>query len=324
MKKNTVFVLLFLGNVWAVFAQKIFSQDSFAGAGIQAIEVEGRFCEIIIQSTEGTTSTTFTGEIKGKKPNYTFQIKHQVTGSLLKVWVESSEAARDTNEVEEDYHPNSFRNITFSHLRGRLTFNIPKNTSVQVKNRSGNITVKGISGDKIHLQTSSGTIRAQDIVGNPYFKLTSGRLLVENVQGNIEAVSRSGAQHWTNIAGDLTTRASSGRILLNQIKGNVSAKASSGSIHLGNASGQMRLSTSSGRIIGEKVTLTADSEFKASSGSIKVTFNNALEDFKFDCKAASGNVRVGKSTRYNTLQENKGKITVVGSTHSGRQRYSGI
>jgi len=318
MKNFTLLLFIYFISLYAVFAQKHELKGQFSYEGITAIEIDSRFFDLNIEGTN-TNRVDVETEIKGKNQHYNYEIKHEKNGSNLKVWITSS--ANQNYEGYEETNWKDLKSFRFNYLKAVMNFKVPENINIKVKNSSGRVMANNLHGDSLRFISSSGTMRLSNLTGNIYFKLSSGRLYAENIQGDIKAVSSSGTQHWDKIEGKLRTKVSSGRILMDKVKGEIYAKSSSGTIHADDVEGIVALNTSSGRIIGENILLTKDAYFKSSSGAIKLDLMNQLDNLKFNTKASSGNIRVGKSKKVKILKENEGNIEIIGITTSGRQRY---
>lgn len=315
-----VFALILICSFSAVWAQKVVISDNFSAEGVNELEVEGRFCNVRIQA-HNAGKVDFRGEIKGKRLQYGYQIRHEQVGDKLKIWIVVDKNIRNNPTAQDEDDLPEWKTFNISAFSANFWLKIPKNVRVIVRNSSGRVFLDGLESNLLDIKTSSGSIHADNIVGNPIFKLSSGRLLVNNLKGNAIATTSSGSQLWERVQGNLNTTSSSGRNRFYNIKGDLSVNSSSGSVNLNDTEGKVSVSSTSGRIKGRHLLITNNSQFSASSGSIKVDFRNDLNDFKFDLKTGSGNVKVNGIGRVSIYKKEEGKIELVGVTSSGRQRY---
>jgi hypothetical protein len=81
------------------------------------------------------------------------------------------------------------------------------------------------------------------------------------------------------------------------------------------------LQASSGKIHGEQITLTGNSSFRTSSGSIDYDFTNDIDELKFELESSSGQIVAGGTSAKGTVITGNGDILVKGKSSSGRQSY---
>lgn len=323
-------------SVSCLQAQDVIDQVNETYSNVTTIEVEGSFCSVNVIG--GTSSdVTFTGEILASR-EYDIKIRHNMSGGTLRVWID---------------RPNSIR----GNIKGKLEFNVPKNTNVLVDNSSGSVHVDGIGQSEVKLKASSGSIKARNIEsdlsasassgslsieaiggdvkagtssgsqrikgvkGNLKSKASSGSIKAEGIGGDVDLVTSSGGQSIYMVSGNLWTEATSGSLNIGDVTGDVKASTSSGSIKLDKITGAVNVSSSSGSQHGSNIKLTGASYFKASSGSVNMELLNDAEELSFALSASSGGLNAkGSSGRKNLVIE-RGPIKVVGNTSSGSQNY---
>lgn len=317
-------------------AQDVIDQVDETYSNITNIEVEGSFCHVSVIG--GTSSDVhFTGEVLASR-SYDIKIRHNVSGNTLRVWLD---------------RPNSIRGS----VKGKLTFNVPENTNLNVDNSSGSVSVSNIGEAEVKLKTSSGSIKAQSIKSSLVIGASSGSLSVADISGDVKAHTSSGSQRISGVKGNLTTKASSGSIKvegvggdasvtsssgsqsIQTVEGNVWSKVTSGSLNIANVTGDVKaasssggirldritgavnLSSSSGSQKGTNIKLTGASYFEASSGSVSMDLLNEKEELSFSLTASSGGLSAkGDKGRKKMIIE-RGPIKIVGSTSSGSQSY---
>ncbi len=304
---------------------------------ISSLDIKGAFCKVIINS-HSANNINFKGEIKCNKERDDVKIKYEQKGDKLEIWIEK---------------PNSLRG-SFS---GSLDFIVPKNTNLNIKNSSGSIIIDNIGKSNISLAASSGSITANSIESNIIATTSSGSIKTINISGNVKATSSSGSHNIENIGGNVVSTLSSGSIKINQVNGtvkstsssgsqyinavksnivssassgsiklenifaDVNSKASSGSIKLNNVKGALNLVTSSGSQYGSAITLSGNSSFKSSSGSIKMELTNNSEELSFNLLASSGGLNAKGVSGKKKLNIEKGEIHIHGVSSSGSQSY---
>ncbi len=304
---------------------------------LAAVEVNGSFCKVTITGDDSNT-TRLNSIIKASSQRDDIQVKYKVNGSTLEVWLEK---------------PNS----TMGSINGTIELKVPKNTNITVKNSSGSVYVNNIGQSLVHLTASSGSIHADkidsditcvassgsiqatnisgnissknssgsqqisNIGGDGKIQCSSGSLKINNINGNVDTSCSSGSISASDIQGDLTAKASSGSLHIENILGNVISRTSSGSMKLTNITGCMNVSSSSGSINGNSISLTGNSSFTSTSGSINIQLNNSQEELSFDLSASSGSLNAKGHKGHKKLRIDVGEIMVKGNSSSGSQNY---
>lgn len=328
-----------LVTVSCVFAQPTVVVDKVdkTFSNITGIEVEGAFCTTEV--TAGTSDdVVFSGEIKASSQRNDIKIMTTTTDNTLKVWIE---------------RPSSLS----GNFNGNLHFKVPANTHVQVNNSSGSINVSGIGNANVTLKASSGSINAANINSNLTCQTSSGSQSISDIKGNVKSGSSSGSQRIKQVGGFVETSASSGSVgiegvgmyvsaetssgslRVSSVNGNVKAKATSGSVQISNVTGDVSAYSSSGSITlnqikgslttqsssgsqsGDNVTLTGNSSFVSSSGSISLGLTNNASQLSFDLHASSGSLSAKGISGAKHLVVEKGPIKITGNSSSGSQSY---
>ncbi|TLX77795.1 DUF4097 domain-containing protein [Labilibacter sediminis] len=304
---------------------------------VASITIKGSFCFVNIDS-HSSNSIELKGEIKSRKERDDIKIKYKQNSSDLEVWIERPKSLKGS-------------------INGTLTLKVPSNTNITVKNSSGSIAVKNIGQSIVDLtsvsgsvncenidsdlkaHTTSGSIKAANISGslnsksisgsqyirkvgrNATLSSTSGKSEIENVNGTLKISGTSGSQVIRKVNGDVISTSVSGSIQLEDITGNIKAKNVSGSIKINGAKGNLALESVSGSLHGNQITLTGDSNFKSTSGSIKMELTNKGDELSFDLKALSGSLKAKGNSGYKKLNISRGPITIKGVSSSGSQNY---
>jgi DUF4097 and DUF4098 domain-containing protein YvlB len=201
------------------------------------------------------------------------------------------------NENNSKYYARitkSANNITIENGRWpfRLFFNVfirrleiylpvSYSNTLNIKTSSGRIESSDeLSCSKINIESSSGSISINTITADTIkIKTTSGRVLGERIQGNVNINTNSGSIVFGRIVGNVSAETSNGKIEFNVVTGSVNAKTTSGSIQctINEPGGNISLTTSSG---GVRVSLPRNFNFNfyshTSSGRLTTPFSDNL------------------------------------------------
>lgn len=292
--------LLYAGN--DVMAQKILAEANFSIENVKNLEVEGGFCNVILNGYSGQ-SLKMDGSIRGNGDPDKYEIMYREENNRVKVWVEN---------------PVNF----WGNIQGKLTFDVPWDVLVNANCSSGNIEANNLKASSIELEASSGNITAQKLEGELNIRCSSGNITLSDQHGNISTRTSSGNIRIENVKGNLTSHASSGNMQIFKVSGDVLAQGSSGNVRLQDIEGKLDIETSSGNIRGERIMLKDNSRFKASSGDVIIGLLNEENDLSFDLDAGSGGLYAIGSSADDRLILKKGPILITGVTTSGNQRYT--
>ncbi|MBW2092016.1 MAG: DUF4097 family beta strand repeat protein, partial [Deltaproteobacteria bacterium] len=70
-----------------------------------------------------------------------------------------------------------------------------------------------------------------------------------------------------------------------------------------------------------RLKITEDSSFRATSGKIDLDFINDMDEFTFDLRSSSGRIEIGSTKAKGKLLIGNGSIRIHGKTSSGDQSY---
>jgi DUF4097 and DUF4098 domain-containing protein YvlB len=331
------FMLVLLVGCQISGAQELVDQVDNRFEGVRSISVEGVFCDVSVKPGNAS-EVHLLGEIRVTRGGDDFSIEVSQNGSELKVWVE---------------HPNNIRGM----VKGFLSFQVPDDVSLKVKNVSGNVKVEKIGSDNMELSSVSGNVNVSGagsntslgsvsgnidaaLVGGPLeAKSVSGNVRVANVKGDFSGQSTSGNINarlvegetlMSSTSGDLmgedlmngaSLKTTSGNIQVDIMKGNLVCKSVSGDLKLADITGALNLSSVSGGQTGKRIMLTGDSKFNSVSGDIIVDLLNEIENLSFKLKSGSGRLKAGNSSADDRLEIAGGDILVTGSSTSGSQVF---
>lgn len=256
MKKCGLIAFLILLIPLLSFSSGVREEESFTYAGITRIEIRGVFLNVEVRG-ENNGSV----QMRSDLPQGAFflardfEVKHEVIGSELRVWVE--------------------RDGVFSRGSGTLFFRVPEGTDLSVETASGDVRISGITAPELRANSASGDITMSDI---------QGKVTVGTISGNLSARKLKGDLDLTTISGDMDLSGASGRLSVKSISGAIRGenlllekssdfKTVSGDIllDLENALDELRyeLSTVSGRLKVGSVSATRGLEMGTSALVLK-------------------------------------------------------
>jgi hypothetical protein len=254
MKRLLVVVLLAAASASA-FASGVREDESFSYSGIERVEVKAESLAVEVRG-EGGFSVSMRSDLPADsfiEPRR-FTVKHEVDGSLLRVWVE-----RDAG-------------LFAPRARGALFFTVPRNVILSLECTSGDARVSGISARELHAKTRSGDLRLSDIEASTEAETVSGDLEARRVRGEAVLTSVSGKISFRDLDGKVSARTMSGEIAGDRLRlsDDASFKTVSGDVVVGlvNELDELRyeLSTVSGRL--QVGTVRAARGLQMGSGSI--------------------------------------------------------
>jgi len=305
MKKlGLMMVFSVLGTVTFAGGGGELVEESLSFSGIDRLTVEGSFFDVDIT---GSSTATIEAEfiIPDRLRGRGVKVLHETRGSELRVWVERKVVS-----------------ITSLPWRGpRMRFTVPADILVNVKNSSGSVAVKGIEAAELKLEVSSGSLQIADCRSKLSATSSSGKITVETCTGDKRLKASSGSITVTNSDGNIEADSSSGKQRYEGIRGSIVAQSSSGGISISDFEGRLDLKSNSGRFSGTGVTVTGDSSFETSSGSITIDFVNPENDFTFELRSSSGTISAGGTRAKGTVVTGSGKILIRGKSSSGNQSY---
>lgn len=240
--------------------EKITRTDISKHYNIKELKIRNSFGDIEIKPGN-SNSISFDAKIRvryndeAKAKNYIDDAIKVVQGEVTEIYV------RDLSQYEaRDYSSAMVDFIVY----------IPENINVDVKNSFGNVEVEG--GGKTVIKNSNGDIKIHNISKNVDAKTSFGNINIDEVKGNIKAVS------------------SNGNIVILAAKGDIEGKTSFGNIRLDEESiknGKILAETSFGEIRGFDDLTAEDSDH---SKTIEGILGNGSRDVKL--KTSNGDIEV--------------------------------
>lgn len=279
-----------------------------------AIQVRGSFFTVSVQAEE-RSDMHLSVEYKSMSDAEKVKVLHEKRGETLYVWVE--------------------KQGIFSSVSGAITLVVPLKTNINIENGSGDIRVSGSQCNEVTLISGSGSIKGEnisaplqvvsgsgsitlnEITGSVDATAASGSVRTGNIKGPLKCKTASGGQSMSVVEGDMECTAASGSVKGENLNGNIAIRTGSGSIRLNNTKGIVDLFSVSGSQKGEAITLTGNSSFNSSSGSIIISLTNSQKDFNFSLSSSSGRLTAFNSVGNDRLIAGDGPINIVASSSSG-------
>jgi len=289
--------------IFSISAQNLIASAELGAENVTSVSVQGSFVDVYVKNGNGVY---FKGVIYGSGKEGDFEFDANIEGETLIV-----------NVI------NNRKNYSWMGSRvkdSRIDLTIPNNVGLLIDNSSGDIYVNGLNTSRAKLKASSGDIEMKNVIANLEVGTSSGDIEITGLTGDSKLKSSSGDQKIVDSKGDITTQASSGDITVIDFDGNLSLRATSGDIEFRNGEGSFKVRTTSGEIDGSNVSVNDKCYFEATSGNVKVDFND-LGELSFSLSATSGDLSVGSKSGEKKLILDRGGFKITGVTTSGDQEY---
>ncbi len=272
--------------------------------GVKRLEVNAMMCNVNLDA-QNTENVTLKGELNIETKGLVavrsdFRIFYERSGELLKVWIENK-GKSNTLFVGSLYY------------NGFLNFTVPEKTDVVLKNSSGDITARGLSGN-IEAVSGYGNQSFKDINGNIKTNCASGNVSVDQLNGDLDLTANYGNITLNKLRGELKVICSSGwisgkdiqaklcdirenygNIKLNNVNAEVQIESKSGDISLSTISGKVKLISVYGNqnLFG----ISGNISSKSSSGNVNIQTSEGDIDLELgygnaDMKDCKGDVKV--------------------------------
>lgn len=195
---------------------------------------------------------------------------------------------------------------------------------VVARSTSGDISVRGISGDT-SVTSTSGSVSAERVAGTLTITSTSGDIRINDVEAKVAARTTSGDLTASNIRNDTTAQSTSGDVRISQIGGRLIAQATSGSLSAKDVNGDANLQSISDSVTAENIkgrltvtTVSADVRVQNVQQGVRV---NAVSG-TISLKNTKGLIEA-KNTSGDILVQDAESREVLLNTHSGSINYKG-
>ena len=266
---------------------------------ISSMEIDGGFLDIIYQGDQNISVVNLIGTLESNRPGK-YEIEYQEENGKLRIELKKSGGGSGNARGKIYLTGPAFMELDIESSSGNVQIHNLISDEFEFDGGSGNIELTNVSSNVIDLELSSGNIVASDLTGNMELEISSGNASVSNLVGDLNAIGSSGRFKFSNIKGKVNTSLNSGNVTMTKIEELGKLKVSSGNCEVVDSS------------LGENTVL------ESSSGNITINTNSNLNDFNFDLRTSSGNLRVGESTSSGSLKiDNGSPYTVSGVVSSG-------
>ena len=285
-------------------AEKSVFEEEQTFTDIEKLEVVGSFFEVdVVGGSQRTVETKVTIPERIRRRGVSVNLDR--SGSTLVVTVQGRGRGSGFLSFEQP----------------RLSIGVPIGTAIKLETSSGSISVDGVVTDSMDLSASSGKIDILNSDATISVRTSSGKIAIDSSNGQKELRSTSGGISVEQSDGDTKSDSSSGKQIYKEIRGLIIATSTSGKIEISEINGALELHSGSGNLQGSGVTLSGNSSFQTSSGSIDIDFTNDLDEFTLDLESSSGKINAGRTSARGVVVTGSGGIHVRGESTSGRQTY---
>ncbi|SFE55377.1 DUF4097 family beta strand repeat-containing protein [Thermophagus xiamenensis] len=248
------------------------------------VKIEGDFCKIILQPSTDNAITVST-VIKSSAAVEGFGLSDQQENNTLNLSI-----------VVPDKH--------VSTKSGEMIVSLPTESKVWVKTGSGYIQPQNLQNCTLNASASYGKIIAENVSGNFNLKTLTGAISVNALKGQLAVNTKSGPIEITNIDGEVTAITDKGDITVENVKGKISVQTNTAAQNLSNINGELNLRTSTGLLT-----------LKNLEGKLQTNNDDGdvwIENLKgyMDLKSLSGKL-IGKAielTKSSSFETTKGRI----------------
>jgi DUF4097 and DUF4098 domain-containing protein YvlB len=291
-------LLLLASTTWAT-AQNVLVNTTKKYSNITQIEVESGWLDV---SYVGGSSAEVAVEAY-LASNVTDQdIVFVTVGDVLKISYKNGTGKYNWNSKNKGY----------------IKITGPVALALQVRGTSGEISIQNLESKLTTLQLTSGNVAATQIKGDLTLTATSGNLLANAIDGNVIARLTSGNTTVDGIQGTVNYGSTSGNFTAKNIGSQLDVQLTSGNAKLENVKELGATKITSGNMTAVNAGLGAKTQFNGTSGNFTVQTPSNLGDFNYALKAASGDLRVGNTTKEKALDiNNNAATTVKGNVTSG-------
>jgi DUF4097 and DUF4098 domain-containing protein YvlB len=233
---------------------------------------------------------------------------------------------RGRNQVEVNYElkvPRSAILNPITSTSGNITI-FDAGARVAARTTSGDITLRGISGDA-SISSTSGNISAERMGGILTVSSTSGDLRISDVAARVSAHATSGNLTALDLHDDISAIATSGDIRIEKVRGRASAQANSGKVWVREVGGDANLQCISDTVSAENIK----GRLTVSAVSADVSVRNVQEGVRVN--SVSGTIIITNTKGLIEARTTSGDIGVREvesrdvqlNTHSGTISYDG-
>jgi hypothetical protein len=277
-------------------------QEDFSG--ITSIEVDGSFLEVEYQGVTGKQDVSMSALLKSNSDKRNEIIFNVINGTKLKIEVKTKNGLAGNLKAE-----------------GYVRLFGPKTMLLDLESGSGKVSAKDVVSTETKLIVGSGEIYAKNISSAIIaINSSSGNVYAEDLAGKVNAVVSSGKLEMLRVDGNVDAEGSSSQMKLSDINGVVNATISSGKIEMAKVKALGKATISLGQLFATTTGLSAETSLKASSGNIYIQTLSNLRNFNYNITSVTGSIRVGDNqSSSGVLVINNGSAnTIRGEVGSGK------
>ncbi len=179
---------------------------------------------------------------------------------------------KDNNNVEISSSSNYYID--------ELNITVPVQINLEISTTAGDIKTKGDINGKVHIKTSGGDIKIDNIDGDAELKTDGGDIRTGKINGNAQVKSSGGDLKIGSVTGIAEIKTSGGSISVGDIGKNAEIKTAGGNVLSKNIGGDAKIASGGGNIQVSEVSGSAD--LKTGGGNI------ALHQSKGEVTAKTG------------------------------------
>jgi DUF4097 and DUF4098 domain-containing protein YvlB len=177
-------------------------------------------------------------------------------------------------------------------IRSELTIFAPRRSNIDIETISASITVKGFDQDSHEIESTSGAIHVENVLGELDLETVSGSVTVKNADDDVSANSVSGRVHIEGVGlGEVEAETVSGSVTVKGVTDELDANTVNGAIYIeAGKLDEVRMETVNGSIT-YKGDLTSNGDMNVSTlnGSIHIEFDSPVEGH-YDLQTFSGKI----------------------------------
>lgn len=213
---------------------------SLSASGLNAMRIDAGAGELNIVGVEGLNEIEVQADIRtSDEIDYTFSlVKKGDTAVLI---------------AKHDEYSGSWGNWSNNYPKIDLQVSVPARLLLQVKDGSGNLSIKDIAND-VTLDDGSGNAKISNINGHLNVDDGSGDLIITNISKTLKIDDGSGDLRISDIDGSLDIEDGSGGLSVKNVSSDIVIDDSSGEITIATAGGDVNIEDSSGDIVVKNAT----------------------------------------------------------------------
>lgn len=205
--------------------------------GIKTIKVDAQFCKVDVTGTNGD-QVSFSGKLISDKQDEAYQLVNEVSGGTLTISIKYPAQGWTTHSGEVILKVPQGLTIDINTTSGTVKADNLVDANLKVVSRSGSLEATNCKGT-ISLESITGSIKASASEGTLATKSKTGSHFLSNLNGNINANSTEGDITLSQTKGGIVTESTSGKHSVEFHEGNVNAKSVNGSIKINETKGNI-------------------------------------------------------------------------------------